>query len=123
MNHGVRTLVYPVKDLNQAKALYTELLGGEPYVDTPYYVGWKLGGLDIGLDPNGHSAGLTGPVNYYHVDDINASLQTLLASGAHLMQAAKDVGNGSLVASVKDADGNIVGLLQESSDQSEGGAS
>ncbi len=113
MNHGITTVVYPVKDLAQAKALYGKLLGAEPYADSPYYVGWKLGNIDIGLDPNGHQAGLTGPVGFYQVDDIKASLQTLLDTGAQLLQEAKDVGGGRLTATVKDADGNIIGLLQD----------
>lgn len=112
MNHGITTLVYPVKDLDQAKALYSKLLGAEPYVDSPYYVGWKVGDMDIGLDPNGHKSGLTGPVSYYQVDDIKASLQTLLDAGAQSLQAVKDVGAGMLIASVKDADGNIIGFKQ-----------
>lgn len=112
MNHGVTTVIYPVKDRDQAKALYSKLLGAEPMVDSPYYVGWKLGDMDIGLDPNGHRSGLTGPVTYYQVDDINASLQPLLDAGAQPLQAVKDVGGGMLIASVKDADGNIIGLKQ-----------
>ena len=102
MNHGITTVIYPVKDLEQAKALYSKLLGIAPYADAPYYVGWKLGNMDIGLDPNGHKAGLTGPV----------SLQTLLDAGGQLLQAVKDVGGGKLIASVKDADGNILGIMQ-----------
>ncbi len=112
MNHGITTVIYPVKDLEQAKALYSKLLGVAPYADAPYYVGWKLGTMDIGLDPNGHKVGLTGPVSYYQVDDIQASLQTLLDAGAQLLQAVKDVGAGKLIASVKDADGNIIGIMQ-----------
>lgn len=114
MNHGITVVIYPVKDLEQAKALYSKLLGGiEPYSDTPYYVGWKLGNVDIGLDPNADKAGLTGPVSYYQVDDINASLQTLLDAGAETVQKVRDVGGGRQIASVKDANGNIIGLLQD----------
>ena len=112
MNHGITAVIYPVKDLDQAKALYGKLLGVEPYADAPYFVGWKLGDIDIGLDPNGHKAGLTGPVCYYQVDDIKASLQTLLDAGAQLLHEAKDVGGGMQIASVKDADGNIIGIRQ-----------
>ena len=112
MNHGITTVIYPVKNLEQAKALYGKLLGIAPYADAPYYVGWKLGNMDIGLDPNGHKSGLTGPVRYYLVDDIKASLQTLLDTGAQLLQGVKDVGGGKLIASVKDADGNIIGITQ-----------
>ncbi len=112
MNHGITTVIYPVKDLEKAKALYSKLLGTAPYADAPYYVGWKLGNMDIGLDPNGHKVGLTGPVSYYEVDDIQASLQTLLDAGGELLQAVRDVGAGKLIASVKDADGNILGIMQ-----------
>ncbi len=112
MNHGITTVIYPVKDLEQAKALYSKLLDKAPYADAPYYVGWKLGNMDIGLDPNGHKVGLTGPVSYYEVDDIKASLQTLLDAGGQLVQAVRDVGGGKLIASVKDANGNLIGLTQ-----------
>ena len=67
MSHGIKTVVYPVKDTARAKTLFRNLLGVEPYVDQAYYVGFRVAGQDIGLDPNGHRAGMT---VYYHVDDI-----------------------------------------------------
>ena len=76
------------------------------------YVGFEVDGQDIGLDPNGHSKGMTGPVGYWHVDDINESLEALLEAGAETQQPISDVGGGKLIASVKDADGNAIGLLQ-----------
>ncbi len=109
MNKGIRTIVYPVKDIAKAKALFRELLGVEPYADDPYYVGFKVGNQDIGLDPNGHKEGMT---VYYHVDDIKKSLKSLLDAGAKQVQEIKDIGGGGLIASVKDADGNIIGLIQ-----------
>lgn len=112
MNQGIKTIIYPVKDIAQAKALYQQILGVEPYMDQPYYVGFKLGDQDIGLDPNGFSKGMTGPIGYYHVDDIRTSIQQLLDGGAQTNQNVNDVGGGKLVASVKDADGNIIGLIQ-----------
>jgi len=112
MNQGIRTVIYPVKDIAHAKSLYSKLLGLEPYPDEAYYVGFRVGDQDIGLDPNGHNQGMTGPVGYFHVSDIQNSLQTLLDAGAHVQQAVKDVGGGKLIASVKDADSNIIGLLQ-----------
>jgi predicted enzyme related to lactoylglutathione lyase len=112
MNEGVKTIIFPVKDLAKAKTLYSELLGVKPYADEPYYVGFSAAGQEIGLDPNGHSQGMTGPVGYWHVDDINKSLQALLDAGAEAQQAVKDVGGGKLIASVKDADGNVIGLIQ-----------
>jgi predicted enzyme related to lactoylglutathione lyase len=112
MNQGIRTVIYPVKDLAQAKTLFSKLLGVEPYADEAYYVGFRVGDQDIGLDPNGHNQGMTGPVGYFHVSDIQQSLQALVDAGAHVQQAVKDVGGGKLIASVKDADSNIIGLLQ-----------
>ena len=109
MNKGVKTIVYPVKDMVRAKTLFRTLLGVEPYADQPYYVGFKVGDQDIGLDPNGHNAGMTA---YYHVDDIKQSMQSLLEAGSQILQEIKDVGGGRLIASVRDADGNIIGLIQ-----------
>lgn len=109
MNNGVKTIIYPVKDLEKAKALFSRLLGVEPYVDEPYYVGFKVEDQDIGLDPHGHTAGMT---TYYEIDDINQRLQSLLDGGAQLVQEVKDVGGGKQIASVKDDDGNIIGLSQ-----------
>jgi predicted enzyme related to lactoylglutathione lyase len=112
MNQGIRLFVYPVKDIARAKALYSKLLGVEPYVDTAYYVGFKVGDQEIGLDPNGHRSGMTGPVGYWQVDDIRKSLEVLLDAGAQTQQEVQDVGGGKLIALVRDADGNITGLIQ-----------
>ncbi|GHH10367.1 VOC family protein [Streptomyces lanatus] len=113
MTAGVTTIIYPVKDIDRAKALFRALLDTEPYADEPYYVGFKDAGQDVGLDPNGHSKGMTGPVPYWHVTDIRATHAALLGAGAEALQDIHDVGGGRLIASVKDADGNLVGLLQD----------
>ncbi len=110
MNNGIKTVIYPVKDIGKAKALFSKLLGVAPYADQPYYVGFKVGDQDIGLDPNGHKHGMTA---YYTVDDIKASLQVLVDAGAQVQQEIKDVGRGKLIAAARDADGNIIGLTQE----------
>jgi predicted enzyme related to lactoylglutathione lyase len=112
MNQGISLFVYPVKDIAQAKTLYTKLLGTEPYVDGAYYVGFKVGDQEIGLDPHGHNKGMTGPIGYWTVDDIQKSLQLLLDAGAQVQQEVQDVGGGMLIAWVKDADNNITGLRQ-----------
>ena len=109
---GIKQFNYPVKDLAGAKKLYSKLLGVEPYADAAYYVGFRVGDQEIGLDPNGHNQGMTGPVGFYHVDDIKKSLQSLLDAGAQVQQAVKDVGGGMLIAYVKDTDGNSIGLIQ-----------
>src|SRR4051795_1358028 len=105
MTAGLKTIIYPVKDLAAAKALFSALLGVEPYADEPYYVGFKAAGQDVGLDPNGHAKGMTGPVPYWHVPDLRERLAVLLEAGADLLQDVQDVGGGRLIASVKDSDG------------------
>jgi predicted enzyme related to lactoylglutathione lyase len=112
MTSGVKTIIYPVNDLAAAKAIFGALLGAEPIADTPYYVGYRVAGQDIGLDPNGHRHG-SGPVPYWSVDDIQASVQALVAAGAQTVQEPQDVGGGKLIAMVKDADGNVIGLSQD----------
>jgi predicted enzyme related to lactoylglutathione lyase len=108
----IQTIIYPVKDLAKAKALYGTVFGAKPYVDQPYYVAFNVAGQDVGLDPGSHHAGLNGPVIYWTVDEIRASLKALLEAGADLQQDVKDVGGGRLTARVKDTAGNVVGLSQ-----------
>ena len=113
MTSGIKTVIYPVKDLDRAKALFGTLLGVKPVADTPYYVGYSVEDQQIGLDPNGHAQGMTGPVGFCHVDDIKISLEALLAAGAETRQEIKNVGGGRLIASVTDPDGNVIGLIQD----------
>jgi predicted enzyme related to lactoylglutathione lyase len=112
MASGLKTIIYPVKDLEKAKTVYGELLGATPYIDQPYYAAFNASGQDVGLDPNGHAKGMTAPIAYWHVSDIHASLDRLIAIGAEVQQQPTDVG-GALIATVKDADGNVTGLIQE----------
>lgn len=108
----INVIIFPVKDLDQAKALYGTLLGVEPYVDEAYYVGFRVDGQEIGLDPNGHDKGMTGPVGYMEVDDIQKHIDDLVEVGAEVKQEPTDVGGGKLIARLKDADGNPIGLAQ-----------
>ncbi len=110
MNQGAKLIICPVSDVAQAKRLYGALLGVDPYADTPYYIGFRVGDQEIGLDPHGHRG--AGAVPYYEVDDIKQSLQQLLEAGAETLADVNDVGGGKLVASVKDTDGNAIGLVQ-----------
>jgi predicted enzyme related to lactoylglutathione lyase len=112
MTQGISVLIYPVTDLARAKELYGTFLGAEPYVDAPYYVGFRVGGLEVGLNPHGHAQEMTGPVGYVDVDDIEGALRGLLDAGAETQQDVKDVGGGKLTATVRDADGNVIGLTQ-----------
>ena len=113
MSAPLSTVIYPVKDLAQAKGFYAKLLGAEPYVDQPYYVGFRVGEQEIGLDPHGHDQGMTAPVGYLTVSDIQQSLKTLTEAGAQVQRPVRDVGGGKLIAVVRDADGNATGLMQE----------
>jgi predicted enzyme related to lactoylglutathione lyase len=113
MNEGLKTILYPVKDIAQAKSLYTRLLGVQPDTDSPYYVGFTVGGQHVGLLPQGHSQGMTSPVGYWHVDDIRKCVEHLVDAGAKTQQEVKDVGKGRLVASVIDSDGNVIGLIED----------
>ena len=90
MNQGIR-IIYPVTDLARAKAMFSKLLGVEPTVDSAYYVGCKVEGQEIGLDPNGHKEGMT---PYYPVVDIKQRLQSLVEGGAQILQEVKDIGGG-----------------------------
>jgi predicted enzyme related to lactoylglutathione lyase len=112
VNQGITTVIYPVKDLVRAKKLFSELLASEPYADMPYYVGYKLGDQEIGLDPNGFYQGMTGPVGYYTVDDIRSSLQLIIDAGGKVLQQVRDVGGGKQIATVQDTEGNAIGLIQ-----------
>jgi len=107
MTQGIKTIIYPVKDIARAKTLYSALLGVPPIMEQPYYVGFNVNGQDIGLDPNGHAQGMTGRWPYWHVTDIRPPSKALLGAGAVAQQEVKDVGGGKLIASVKDADGNV----------------
>jgi predicted enzyme related to lactoylglutathione lyase len=111
--HGIKTVLHPVSDLAAAKAVYTALLGTAPQTDGPYYVGFDAEGQHIGLVPGGGPQGMTSPVAYWHVADIEAKLAEVTAAGASVREPAHDVGGGRLVATIADADGNVLGLLQD----------
>jgi predicted enzyme related to lactoylglutathione lyase len=109
----VKTLLHPVSDLEASKAVYTALLGASPTTDSAYYVGFDAAGQHIGLVPAGGPQGMTAPVAYWHVPDIEAKLAEVTAAGATVKEPARDVGGGRLVATFTDPDGNVLGLLQD----------
>ena len=110
---GIKTVLHPVTDLDAAKAVYTALLGIAPQADAPYYVGYDVEGQHIGLVPGGGPQGMTSPVAYWHVSDIEAKLADVSAAGATVKEAPHEVGGGRLVASFTDPDGNVLGLIQD----------
>jgi predicted enzyme related to lactoylglutathione lyase len=110
---GIKTVLHPVSDLDSAKAVYTALLGMPPQHDAPYYVGYDIAGQHIGLVPGGAAQGMAAPVSYWHVPDIEAKLAEVTAAGATMKESPRDVGNGRLVATFTDPDGNVLGVLQD----------
>ena len=111
--HGIKTVLHPVSDVDKAKAVYTALLGIAPQTDSPHYVGFDVAGQHIGLLPARGPQGLTSPVAYWHVDDIEAKLADVTAAGATVKDPPNEVGGGRVVATVVDPDGNILGLIQD----------
>jgi predicted enzyme related to lactoylglutathione lyase len=110
---GIKTVLHPVSDLARAKPLYEALLGVPPMADAPYYVGFEAAGQQIGLVPGGGPQGYSSPVAFWHVPDIEAKLAEVTAAGATVNEPAHDVGGGRLVATFADADGNVLGLIQD----------
>lgn len=111
---GIKTVLHPVSDLDKAKAVYAALLGVQPQADSPYYVGFDAEGQHIGLVPGGGPQGMTSPVAYWHVADIEGKLTEVTAAGATVKEPPHEVGGGRRVASFTDPDGNVLGLVQDS---------
>ena len=110
---GIKTVLHPVSDLTSAKAVYTALLGTPPQHDADYYVGYDVAGQHIGLVPGGGPQGMTSPIAYLHVSDIEGKLAEVTAAGGTVKDAPRDVGGGRLAASFTDPDGNVLGLVQD----------
>jgi predicted enzyme related to lactoylglutathione lyase len=110
MINGLRTAVYPVNDLAAAKAWYTEVFGTAPYFDEPFYVGYAIGGFELGLTPKS-APGKTGVEVYWGVDDIEAEVQRIVGLGASIHSAIQDVGDGIKVVELADPFGNVLGLI------------
>ena len=112
-NQGIKTVLHPVSNLEASKPIYAALVGIAPQTDSEYYVGFEAEGQQIGLVPGGGPQGMTSPVAYWHVGDIEAKLADVTAAGATVKDPPRDVGGGRLVATVTDPDGNVLGLLQD----------
>lgn len=111
---GLRTVIYVVDDLDRAKAWYAGVLGQQPYFDQPFYVGFNVGGFELGLLPfEGDSApGVGGTVAYWGVPDADAALARLLEAGASRRDPVQDVGEGIRTATVLDPFGNVLGVIE-----------
>jgi predicted enzyme related to lactoylglutathione lyase len=110
MIKGLRTAIYPVTDLIAAKAWYASVFDKAPYFDQPFYVGFEIGGFELGLVPDG-TPGATGSKIYWGVDDIDAEVARIVALGAKVHEAVQDVGDGIKVAELLDPSGNVLGLI------------
>ena len=108
---GLRTAIYPVADLAAAKRWYIEVLGQAPYFDQPFYVGFEVGGFELGLLPDGQS-NVEGTRALWGVADIDTAFARMLALGATPIEPVTEVGEGIKVASVRDPFGNRFGLIQ-----------
>lgn len=108
---GLRTVIYPAPDLERAKAWYAEVLGMPPYFDEPFYVGFAVGGFELGLIPDA-VAGVDGAQALWGVADADAALTRLLQLGATVLEAVTDVGSGIRAAAVRDPFGNRLGIIQ-----------
>ncbi|GAB4017602.1 VOC family protein [Spirosoma migulaei] len=108
---GLRTVIYAAPNLSETKEWYTKAFGIAPYFDQPFYVGFNIGGYELGLDPNAQLVeGST--LTYWGVSNIEASMQHLLDLGATSHTEIQDVGDEIKVASIHDPFGNVVGLIE-----------
>ena len=113
MFQGLRTVIYCVNDLARAKEWYTQLLGFGPYFDEPFYVGFNVGGYELGLDPDAATATTGDSVTtYWGVADAASALARLVELGAKERGPVQEVGEGILVATVEDPFGNVVGIIE-----------
>jgi predicted enzyme related to lactoylglutathione lyase len=108
---GLRTVIYPTTDLKKATSWYTSAVGHAPYFDQPFYVGFNVGGYELGLLP-ANEAPDTSPVTYWGTSDIAAERERLIGAGAVPHGDIEDVGDGIKVATLKDPFGNTVGLIE-----------
>jgi predicted enzyme related to lactoylglutathione lyase len=111
MIQGLRTILYAAPDLEKAKAWYSQVLEREPYFDQPFYVGYEVGGFELGLVPDAKT-GAGGTVAYWGVADADAAFARLLELGATSQEAVNDVGDGIRVGTVLDPFGNAFGIIQ-----------
>jgi predicted enzyme related to lactoylglutathione lyase len=114
MVKGIGTVIYHVADLDRAKAWYAAAFGQTPYFDQPFYVGFNIGGYELGLDPDSGSgrSGAGGSVAYWRVDAIDEAVRHFVRAGGTIASAVQDVGEGIKVAKIADPFGNIIGLLE-----------
>ena len=117
MFKGLKTLIYNVENLEGAKAWYSRVLGIQPYFDEPYYVGFNVGGFELGLDPDMSEVSKgNNSVAYWGVSDATEAHDHLVALGAKSIAAPYDVGGGIKVSTLSDPFGNVIGIIENPND-------
>ena len=111
---GLRTAKYTVPDIALGKAWYTQVLGIQPYFDEPFYVGFDVGGYELGLVPDSGvgPARVEAGVAYWGVADATEAYTHLLALGATPQEPVQDVGGGIKIGAVHDPFGNVLGVIE-----------
>lgn len=104
---GLRTVIYPASDLAATKQWYIQATGVQPYFDEPFYVGFNVGGYELGLDPNASQT-----TTYWGVENIDPVWEHLIETGATANEEIREVGGGIKVATVKDPFGNVFGIIE-----------
>ena len=114
MFQGLRTAAYQVKELDKAKEWYGKVLGLQPYFDQPFYVGFNVGGFELGLVPAEEAKANRAPagIAYWGVADARAAHRRLVELGASGFEPIQDVGEGILIGAVRDPFGNVLGVIQ-----------
>ncbi|MEP7268168.1 MAG: VOC family protein [Saprospiraceae bacterium] len=107
---GLRTVIYKTPDLSSAKEWYSKAFDTKPYFDEPFYIGYNIGGFELGLVPDESHVG-NNVITYWGVDDIFSIYNHFIASGAVAYEEPQNVGGEIMVASVKDPWGNLIGLI------------
>ena len=112
MVKGLATVIYAAPDLAKAKAWYAAAFETQPYFDEAFYVGFNIGGFELGLDPNAVHRGPGGSVAYWRVEKIDAAVTHFENTGATVVSPIQDVGEGIKVATLEDPFGNHLGLIE-----------
>jgi catechol 2,3-dioxygenase-like lactoylglutathione lyase family enzyme len=107
---GLRTVIYPVTNLAESKAYWVKLLGIEPYFDQPFYVGFEVGGYELGLLPDANPA--DGSTTYWGVANVQEAMTEAISLGAAEYVPAMEVGDGITTGTVRLPDGSLVGFIE-----------
>ena len=107
---GLRTIIYPTRDLAQDKVWWEDILGKEPYFDKEFYVGFDAGGYELGIDPKAELS--DGPITYWGIEDVDEAVEHFMKNDCELYSEPRDTGNGITVAIVQKLyDQQLIGLI------------